>query len=169
MDRVPNRAKMRREYLWNKGRLLLGFGVVGMLTTLAASTALLILVLILFTLHGRFHGGIYDFVGLLIAVAYFGSFALAGLGGIAVCKRQLNWAREIAYVPPVGKQIAALPIREFLLRGSQASPASPEELLRPAGEQETIVEELLRASAGTEERGDSSQLEQPFGMVPDKK
>ena len=46
-------------------------------------------------------------------------------------------------LPPVSAEI--LPSEAILLRGSQVSLASPQELLRPVGKQDTPAEELLRA------------------------
>jgi len=55
-------------------------------------------------------------------------------------------AKALPFVPPVAKQIAALPANEILVRGSDGPISAPEELLRAAhtgiGEQ---ANELLRA------------------------
>src|SRR5207302_1455516 len=55
-------------------------------------------------------------------------------------------SKPLPYVPPIREQIPSLPADEILLRGSQVSPALPEELLRPAGRQETPAQEMLRAT-----------------------
>jgi hypothetical protein len=70
-----------------------------------------------------------------------------------VCVRQcysaLKDASAVLYVPPVAEQLAALPAEEILVRGSDQPAASPDELVRAsASTEETPTSELLRAEQG---------------------
>ena len=82
---------------------------------------------------------------LVMFAAIFGTVILAGFAvskADAITERASEYA-ERHFLPGI---VSSLPAKEVLLRSSQASPASPEELLRPATDQETAAEELLRAS-----------------------
>ena len=76
----------------------------------------------------------------------------------------LGWARvvvrgdAIPYVPPVAEQIAALPVADVRVRGSDQPAATPEELLRAAqaGTAEP-AEELLRPGTASISRTDGRE------------
>jgi hypothetical protein len=77
-------------------------------------------------------------------------FLIVGITGFAGARSRVRKAKALPYVPPVHKQIAALPAEEILVRGSDQPAALPEELLRAA--HEGVVEsaaELLRAESRT--------------------
>lgn len=138
MTKVPDRTKMRREYLWKKEiayfRLVL---TIGMFILCCISVRYVVLRLS--------HQGTIPKV--VLGVTLLGVSSLLLVKALSRAKSELVFAVSIPYVPPIHDQIAALPAEEVLLRGSQASPAPQEELLRPAGKVETRAEELLRSAS----------------------
>jgi hypothetical protein len=133
MNKVPDRAKMRREYLWKKASAKT-HKVFAVTATIVCALVLLIFIYV---------GIVSANIMCLVFVLGFGIALMMGIAGI---REAIHEDLSIPYVAPVEEQIAALPGEEVLLRSSQAAPASPEELLRPASSQETPSEELLRAS-----------------------
>ncbi len=146
MNKLPDRAKMRRVFLAKKtfaeanaGVTLvftLGFGILAMLCALY-----LVINVITRGLPGL---DTLPIVGLFLC-------GVPALYGRRLWLASEEVIKSLPHVPPVSEQIAALPADEVLLRGSNAPAAAPEELLRPAGKQETPAEDLLRASAGNGE------------------
>ena len=142
MNKVPDRAKMRREFLCNRGKVY-GLEVIGSIMWvycgIPALGCALFLGYLLFVADG--------FAPVQLTVLQW----MLGLGAIAFCGKRLqvfsiNKAKSIPVIPAMSKQLPTLPADEVLLRGAQPLPASSEELLRPAGKVETKAEDLLRAS-----------------------
>jgi hypothetical protein len=144
MNKVPDRAKMRREYLRKKSSIIFLYFLGG--GTMLFCSILGLFFLILFCLDRS--------AGDTRAICFACMFALsaATLAGRWLLLISAKKDTSLAYVPPVHDQLPTLPAEEVLLRGSQPSPAAPEELLRPARSAETPAEELLRSSSvGNEE------------------
>lgn len=152
MNKVPDRAKLRREYLWKKTTSNLQMLVGIALLLVGGPLALFFLaVLLVAVVLCRNDMDLLWHVGRLQIMLYASGFLLMGALSYTGHKTCLFAAKKsvgLAYVPPVDEQIATLPVNEVLLRASQVSAASPEELLRPAGRQETNAKELLRRCAG---------------------
>lgn len=134
---------MRREYVAQTAgahiRMMLGVGMMIVCGILGLLNLFVTLVLLIGILVPSVRG--------LIAISLYSTMIFVCLSAFG-CYIAMSADRKLSsvpYVPPVSEQLAALPAEEILLRGSQASPASPQELLRPAGKQETPAEELLRA------------------------
>ena len=152
MNKVPDRAKVWREYkLRHAGAIILS--ILG--ACLAAFAALNILGAIWFTLTDDpdcDSDGFPACTSVPQRLVYSIPTALVGVllfaGGKRLFRVQLKKANDMPYVPPVRDQLPTLPADEVLLRGSQATPAPPEELLRPAGRQDSAQGELLRATTG---------------------
>jgi succinate dehydrogenase/fumarate reductase cytochrome b subunit len=80
---------------------------------------------------------------LTVPIAFIG----LGVYGLYHLRDATEDAKEIAYVPPVAVQIAALPAEQVLVRCSAGPPAKREELLRAAQEGAVVPEdELLRGT-----------------------
>src|SRR5579871_5830554 len=131
MNQVPDRQRLRREYLRKKRRVLV-CSFMGTAVMIAVTVGVIISTndkpwmpyQLLFFLLGY-------------TILVFGGFAAASWPRI---RKELN---EIPYVPAV--TLAALPADEILVRGSQEpAVAQNEVLLRAANEQETPKEQLLR-------------------------
>lgn len=138
--KVPDRAKARREYLVKKAKTNTQriFGALitiffGLLTVVFAIGMVFCLV--------RTDGP--SIVWVLLLALLTGSATYLGYRFVYDANVE---DKSIECVPPVHEQIPHLPAEEVLLRGSQASAASPDELLRSAAKQETPAEELLRAT-----------------------
>lgn len=149
MKKLADRVKLRREYLErrNMGNLLgVAFGCVSIA---AFMVAILIHFWFLRPDYDGYDGPDYrNLMQIAIMVVTIGGPACIGIcfawGSVSVFKI----ATAIPYVPSVEEQLPNLPAEEVLLRGSQVAPVAPEELLRPAGGQETAKDELLRATTG---------------------
>lgn len=137
MNRVPDRARARREYL-RKNALACLSEIVGACLAIFS----LPLALVCFMLCVQF-----PLAGLGLPV-FGGTFVY----GVFLCLRADQKERSLVYVPPVREQLESLPPDEVLLRGSKAASASPNDLVRPATSQRTAEEALLRASVYTDER-----------------
>ncbi len=148
MKQVPDRKRLRREYLRKKGGGYISM-IISMLVILITGLMFLmftfyILWLVLFIRGGRtpFH--------VLLGVL---SVCMASGIGFAIWHlvRDLRETRQkvalMEYVPPI--KAGALPIDEILVRGSEEPPvAQSEMLLRAPQAQVTSKEELLRVYHG---------------------
>lgn len=143
MDRVPDRKKLRRDYLRKKRLISVGLG-----TGFTASAML----------------AIWGILSVRRAVTtYPGSLLHDPLALIAVCFMALVWlccsgifgyatvrirkvVPELAYVPPVTTE--NLPAEEVLVRGSEEPPVAQREvLLRASTGVDTPKEQLLRIAS----------------------
>ena len=137
MNKVPDRAKLRREYVWKKTKVIIPAIFTGSISLLLVASVLKIA----FQPSTMSDSQLAAFVLFLVLMVPCTII-------IILCEKR---ALSIPYVPPIREQIPTLPADEILLRGSQASPASPEELLRASTvTAETNVEELLRADSAGE-------------------
>ena len=148
VDRVRDAATKRRAYLRKKAAVL----VLQTCTVLVCVGSPIIAVFVicwlaqlgLRPLHDLLVTGVsLDVPRLPIVVLVI----LALLYTATRARKQISEkSRLLSYVPPVRKQIAALPAEEVLLRGSDQPGATPEELLRAAQFGGVLpVEELVRA------------------------
>ena len=147
MNKAPDRAKMRRQYLRKKaqadGQKIIGIAVISGCSILAV---LLFVGLLLGVGHYRFiHDG-----NDVITINLLGQVTLGLMiyMGHRTWKSGVDHGNRLAFVPSVREQIPSLPAEEVLLRSSEPYLGAPPELLRPAVTQETPAEQLLRASVG---------------------
>jgi hypothetical protein len=145
MKQVPDRKKLRREYVKQQrsafAHLVIGGTVLLPTTLLAAGFAIFtILGCILSLLNGTLLGVLFCLFaggGLTLGCSFL---ALMGYNVIKEGTR----LQGMPYVPPVTPD--AFPADEILVRGSEEpSVAQSEVLLRATNEKETPKEELLRA------------------------
>lgn len=147
MNRVPDRVKMRREYLEDKTAAA-AQRIAGIVLTVFCTLAAFVygisalLQIVVWTLVRNLYMPTETMITRLVLLLLFSLGAFLGLHIF----RTAEWEKSISYVPPVREQLPTLPAEEVLLRGSQTSPAAPEQLLRAAGSEQTPAEELLRAA-----------------------
>jgi hypothetical protein len=128
-------AKKRREYLSKK---ITATALLGVTAIVCAYACVYVLIGII---PAILHIGIIPLVfWLVIAIA-----AAVAAGSALLFRSTGRTIRSLPYVPRVDQQIAALPGKEVLLRGSDQPAAAPKELVRPSYKTETPAEELLRA------------------------
>jgi hypothetical protein len=126
MKQVPDRKKLRREYLRRKA---IAYGIGGLVPVLS-------LIFGLWLYHSDLnaitrHGFLF-----CVLLVYFVWIAV---------KVSREAIKGVPYVPPI--VTGTLPADEILVRGSDQPPvAQSEVLVRAANEQETPKEELLRVS-----------------------
>jgi hypothetical protein len=131
MERTTTRRKLRRQYLWQKYEAY-GY-VVFFAGLIAGTTACLVNNVVLYTQQGNRNSIILVILLALCVTIYINS--------IYKVRQTL---KALPYVPPI--DTASLPVAEMLVRGSDAPPLKQSAaLLRPAGEQVTEPQELLRA------------------------
>ena len=147
MNRVPDRKRLRREYLRKQvlGHGKGGFGVLfyvlgSLLCPVSGCIAVLLLLGATLMLSPWCLITALAFAGMAVATWKLASCAWRLLDGF-------EDAARTPYVPPV--TTSTLPVEEVLVRGA-AEPSTPSEtLLRAAGTgEETKAEELLRSSQG---------------------
>ncbi len=129
-------AKRRREYLRKKAQFMSGCAIGGGvgLFTMSICAALFILS----------SGTVYPTEFFRLAWV-FGFVAIVCRFLWSHCARK---ARALVYVPPVAEQIAALPAKEILVRGSGRPGSASAELLRAArAGAEAEAATLLRAES----------------------
>ena len=132
-ERLKDRAKTRRAYLWKSISLRAWSVCAGLIVIVSG----ILLSLSLF-------GLIYYFLSPIYWLWLSGLGIICGLGGWLFLA-SLEKTVSLPHVPPVREQIAALSAEEILVRGSNEPAAAPRELLRAAHEgTEMAVEELLR-------------------------
>jgi hypothetical protein len=145
MKQVPDRKKLRREYIENKQSAYVQLFVGSMLllpsAIIAIISAIITVIGCLSTILARQFS---NFVNCLliggVVTLFFGLIAWMGSTIIAEGKR----LKRIPYVPPVSLNI--LPAEEILVRASEKPPVTQSEVLLRAAQkgQETPKEELLR-------------------------
>jgi len=134
MNKVPDRKKLRREYL-SRG----GWSVV-----LCVTEVLLLTVGYLYLVYNAPHKGDAGRVVLIL-----GLFVVLGALLLGNEAKKDHRATRDRIVPPITPD--TLPADEILLRGSEEPPVGQSELLlRAARGQETPKEELLRLATGEE-------------------
>lgn len=155
MNKLPDREMLRRDYLrkkkmaWDSAGIVVNFTFLALLIAVALSITLCwFLIFLARRPANNWNDSALHILAVITLTSALVVCAVAGLVGLAACSSYFRWASDIPYVPSVEEQIETLPANEILLRGSQSLPSSPEELLRPAGGQETAKEELLRATTG---------------------
>ena len=131
MERTTTRKKLRRQYLWQKCE---AYGYVVFFAGLIASTTVcLVNNMVLYSQQGNRNS--------IILVILLGLCVTIYINNIHKVRQTI---KTLPYVPPF--DTASLPIEEVLVRGADAPPLKQSEaLLRPAGEQVTEPQELLRA------------------------
>ncbi len=139
MNKVPNRKKLRREYLSTKRRLNL-IQIVGFMVLMPSTLMPLLLIM-----------------ASILLLRYSVLYSCATLVALAVWLLIVRWGwralmevekreRSLAYVPPATPN--TLPAEEILLRSSQVPAVEHSSvLLRAARGGETPEEQLLRATA----------------------
>jgi len=142
--KVKDLAKNRRDYLFKLAQANLQRGI-GILATLGCGS-LLMLVAGMFCIYLVIGTGIgisdghmpdlskdpfliYLFVWFVVWLGIFGTLTWLAA---KFWQSSTAKAKSLPYVPPVSKQIAALPPVEILLRGSNEPATTPGELLRAA-------------------------------------
>ncbi len=163
MKQVPDRKKLRREYVTRKSKEYavagaLGTGIIPALIGLMICTAGLV-----FPIYWMCYPMQPDapdrtttvviFIGGVLGVLYFGCFTWLCWRGM---KQSIQSARELPYIPPV--TAGTLPADEILIRGSEEPPVAQSEVLLRAAqpEQNVQAEALLRA---TEPLNDAAKTE----------
>ena len=143
--RIEGAAKKRRDYVLYKAGAgaaicvgLFLFLVFGLLTLAVGWTALALLL-----------APISEFQ------AFLGCLGVTGVTGAVTCLclhtvlKTHNKSAGALYIPPVAEQLAALPARQILVRGSDRPAAAPWELVRAANYVKPAKpEELLRPISG---------------------
>lgn len=138
MNKVPDRAKMRREYVAAKTHASMQMLIGGIFMFVCGASAVAgVAGMVILAADSEWLEAVCAFGFLIICVV------LTVLGGL-LFQQGCEMKDSISYVPPIHEQLPALPAKEVLLGGSDSPPAAPEELLRPAACQETPAEELLR-------------------------
>jgi hypothetical protein len=149
MKQVPDRIKLRREYLRKKAGAYVAGTASGILiipslilTVLCVIGALAVVVLNVMPLS-RF--GIPELAALCVFIGsatVFGAFTWEAWDKLKAAQK----AARLTYVPPVTPD--ALPADEILVRSSEEPPVAQSEVLLRAAQrgQETPKEELLRVS-----------------------
>lgn len=145
MNRIPDKMKIRRQYLRKKGSAYSIVGFTWFVSSAGFATAT-ICIMLLIIYRGVKDSPLTDFLPWLNGGLIGG--VVVGIVGSFWCYEAKARANSIAYIPPVRQQLPTLPADEVLLRGSQVPSASPEELLRSVDCVETPAEELLRAARG---------------------
>jgi hypothetical protein len=142
MNQVPDRRKLRQEYVkqkagaYFKGTLGAALLLPATLFCIAAGTATLMLVVLL-VLHAT----------PLIGISAVSAGVLTLLSGVLIrwcwqARHEFLRATELPFVPPVTPN--TLPAEEVLVRGSEEPTVQSGLLLRAAQGVETPKEELLR-------------------------
>ncbi len=151
MSRIPDRKRLRRKYLADKGGAYLAAVVCTALflpamvvTALSGGLAVGLLLTLLMYLSTASNTASMLFVALAGVSAFSGGLAWIFWHGIREASQQ---AQQLEYVPPVDAR--QLPLAEVLVRGTEQD--RPEEgavLLRVVGNpQEEAREHLLRAAS----------------------
>ena len=142
MNTVPDRKKLRREYLWKKGKASTLACIAGVGFGYFALCFCAYLLMPIFVPEVR---GDAFLTFMLISLPLTGG--LAWLFG-SIARRQAKKATTIPYVPPVTANADNLPAEEVLVRGSEEPLAPQREVLLRAtiAEQGTPPEQLLRSS-----------------------
>ena len=142
-----NAVKKRRDYLFSQVGTVTT-GIVGLVIVLGAG--FLMMLSFFFSLYALLATGFYGSIPVCagLAVTAFMGYV------IHVGRRMMHSAGhryvDSTYVPPVAEQMANLPNSDVLVRASNASVTSPNDLLRAASERtETAAAELLRPSGST--------------------
>src|SRR5436190_23917231 len=110
MERVPDRAKLRREYLWKKGKAYAAAAAAGALCLLIlwhsawAATLINRSQALLVSLPAAEQLG--------VTAMLFVSPVVLFLGFLSRCREELHNAAAIPYVPPVARDAVALPARQ---------------------------------------------------------
>jgi len=145
MKPVPDRKKLRREYLRKKASSYLPALWFEALVGLPCALMVIAMIYRLSTNPPGWDGGqgLFGWISSIIGILIFGCGAYFGLvGATRTVRRGQSY---ITYVPPITPN--TLPADEILVRGSdEPLVAQSEVLLRAAKEQETPKEELLRVS-----------------------
>jgi hypothetical protein len=139
MNPVPDRKRLRREYLRKKG---IGYAHATFYGALAAPCAFAVMLLLITT---------WTYLPRARPIGLIVLACLIGLAGLCICwlgrsaRQARQKARRVPYVPPVTP--STLPTEEILVRGAAEPSAQGATLLR-AGvkDEETKGEELLRSS-----------------------
>ena len=148
---VTDAAKRRREYLLRRARAQVCLNIFTSLSALLWVPALFgFLVTLILLVRATVPG----YSGSSLSAAIWFVFTVLCGGAAYLCIRVADSARHKArtleYVPPVVEQIAALPARNVLLRGSEAPAVAAGELLTAAHGGAGIREELMRATSVNE-------------------
>ncbi len=131
MDQMKNPKRLRREYLWGKCEAY-GY-VVFFIGLIAGTVACLVNNAVLYSQQGH--------RSYIVLVVLLGFCAIIHINNIRKVRVML---KTMAYVPPIDTH--TLPVEEVLVRGSDApSLQQSEALLRPARDQATEPQELLRS------------------------
>jgi hypothetical protein len=154
MEPKADAAKKRRDYVWRTAvfelrvkvftNLAVGLWVI---TVLACPLDLVLLV----------RAAVPGYPASWLSASIWTTLTLfCGAGGYAytrMAEASRCSARTLKYIPPVAEQLAALPAKEILVRGSDQPALAPDELLRAAREGEaTEARELMRASQAQKSR-----------------
>ena len=130
MKRVPNRKKLRREYLRKKG---------GLLSLICGQVVIYLALFTGFVLTRHGNELLHDVLMVTLFLNMIANLYLTGF-----MKRTKQKLKQLPYVPPVTS--ATLPADEVLVRGSIEPEAPQETLLRAAqGDEQSKPDELLRS------------------------
>lgn len=151
LDRVPNRRKLRQEYLKKKAKAYSKSAFFGLVLLPFASCSVLFgviaVVVLIGLMYALFSGRLVSSVVPLLFVGLAIGFVLWIVTWMfwVFLRDELEEARIIPYVPPV--TVETLPAEEVLVRGAEEPAAIRETLLRATtGTEETKAEELLRSA-----------------------
>ena len=150
MNRIPDRKKLRREYLRLKCiGMLLKHGGLLLCFPLAFVAVLLGMVGLCIGAYGLLHMDPFMLIGVILIVlaAILGFLSYSAYYAVGFGDQVLN----TTYVPPVTPD--TLPVKEVLVRGAEEPAAASETLLRATVKSEaTKAEELLAHSSGHDRR-----------------
>ena len=139
MKQVPDRKKLRREYLKKKRNAAFALSALNILAVLSGMGAILCWAMVIWF---YWSGGRALAVALGVIMFSF-MFMLAIVRGLRKGVRRIS--SNIPYVPPFTPD--TLPADEILVRGSEEPPTAQREvLLRAAKAVETSEDELLRVT-----------------------